>query len=409
MAAYAPLGGDYDDDDGGDDGLVLHVVDGTGSGSGAGRTHKPLQMNSGVPVEFENDNFKGRCMFLHRPSWSYDSKSTATYAYKNHFHERKRLWEWRLQGHFKRLPGVVYFGAELEEYVPVNFATRTIMRGILPLMQAALQCKALHHELGRPGDATVRPVVVAPIWAADSTLIHADPAEAPDLSAMTLPTGLGRKAARRYWETLWEGGGPAWDGQGGPTFTFAVWGPSPLVDLRAWVFRKLPLTWGKDLSLEPFCGQQPVHGVIYELVGGAKGDVHRQPQKRYAVDVRIMPESVWALRALGEESSEAGLRPAFLVSNSAAVPPAHLLRKEATDGTESFCSALSRTDSDPDLDDLEGGLGHLLPSPRAPPARPWLASPAQPETHTRSGWTPFRFLDCCRRRRESQHSTALLL
>jgi len=123
----------------GDD-VVMHV-------RGAGDSLSPVALNSG-PTEFECDNFVGRCMLLHRPSWSYDDGelqdlAQAHYPYKEHFHGRKRLWEWRIQGHFKRRPGLLYCGVELEKYVPVNFATRTLMRGIIPLVQGALQCKQI--------------------------------------------------------------------------------------------------------------------------------------------------------------------------------------------------------------------------------------------------------------------------
>ncbi|CAE7358339.1 unnamed protein product, partial [Symbiodinium sp. KB8] len=287
-------------DEGDGDGLVLHARSCPGNG------FLPMQIN-GAPVEFECDNFVGRCVLLHRPVWSYDDKepadlAKAQYPYKEHFHGRKRLWEWRIQGRFKRRPGVLYTGVELESYVPVNFATRTLMRGIIPLVQGALQCKQIRHELGREDDPTLRPTVVAPIWAADNTLVHEDPNAAPDISDTSLPSGFNRKAARHFWDEVWNGGGPYFDGpSGGPTFTFAIWGPAQLLDLRSWVFRKLPLMWGKSLSLEPFCGKQPVHAVIYEMASGIGLDAeHRQFEKVYIMDIRLMPGALWSSYAMGE-------------------------------------------------------------------------------------------------------------
>ena len=92
--------------------------------SSGGETYSPMQLNA-LPTEFESDNFVGRCMLLHRPSWSYEGEDLAHYPYKQHFNGRKRLWEWRIQGRFKRRPeSPLYCGVELEKYVPVNFGTR---------------------------------------------------------------------------------------------------------------------------------------------------------------------------------------------------------------------------------------------------------------------------------------------
>jgi len=309
----------------------------------------PISVEAPAPVEFELDNFKGRCIFIHRPSWTYDNPETAElYPYRQLFHNKKRLWEWRLQGKFTRRPGVVYVGIELEEYVPVNFATRSLMRVILPLVQAALQCKTVYHEVGDPSEEELRPTVVSPIWAADNTLVHDDPSEAPDLASPSLPSGMSRKAARQYWETLWAGGGPSWEGSEGPTYTFALWGPSQLLDLRAWAFRKLPLMWGRELAMEPFCGRQPVHVVVYELSEGAPSSKHYQSQKTYAADIRMCQAEVWRERAVGETKSEVGSRS----------PERSILSERASpyvdDDCMSFCSAVSG--DSPDLDPEQ----HLL-------------------------------------------------
>ncbi|CAJ1441806.1 unnamed protein product [Effrenium voratum] len=316
---------------------------------GASSSYQPMQLNS-VPTEFECDNFIGRCMLLHRPAWSYDDAepqdlAQAHYPYKEHFHGRKRLWEWRIQGRFKRRPGVLYCGVELERYVPVNFTTRTLMRGIIPLVQGALQCKQIRHEIGKENDPSFRPTVVAPIWAADNTLIHEDPSAAPNIADISLPAGYSRKAARHFWDEVWNGGGPSFEVSGGPIFTFAIWGPAQLLDLRAWVFRKLPLMWGRSLSLEPFVGKQPVHAVIYELCGQDAEAEHHQAHKAYVMDVRVMPEALWSSFAMGEETSS-------LVPSPVDCENPLIKRSPSCD---SFCSALS------ELEDTEDRRGLLSP------------------------------------------------
>jgi len=344
--------------------IILHIRKDTGN------RYVPMSVNATEPVEFQLDNFKGRCMFLHRPAWTYDNPADEeAYPYRSHFHGRKRLWEWRLQGKFLRKPGPIYVGIELEEYVPVNFATRAMMRAILPLIQGALQCNLVHHEIGRADDKNLRPVVVAPIWCFDSTLMHENPDDAPTLGTPSLPTGLNRKAARQFWDSVWSGGPSPWDSQaGGPTFTFSLWGPSPLLDLRAWTFRRLPLMRGRELAMEPFCGQQPVHGVIYELQADErKESKHVQSNKVYSADIRMCPEALWQSLSTGEESPKNEECSAPLMGTLDAldmsVPP--MARQ---DSSASFCSALSGTSTPrSNHDATEEGLLQAFPrsSPRS--------------------------------------------
>lgn len=381
------------------DGLVLHS-------RCRGKPWQPMRLNASEPVAFELENFEGRCLFLHRPVESYedlrdDGAVVGGYPFDQHFQGRRRLWEWRLQGRFKRRPGTVYCGIELEDYVPVSFGTRAMMRAILPLIKRALQCDLLHHEIGREGDPTLRPTCVVPIWAADNTLVHDELGDAPDLACTTLPDGLSRKAARQYWETIWAGGGPSWDApRGGPTFTFAVWGPSQMLDLRRWVFRRLPLMLGRELAMEPFCGRQPVHAVLYELDGGRDWAVeHRQSKKVYSTDIRIMPQALWRERFHADEAPDVEAP-----EEKAETTP----RLRRSPSGESFCSAISHADEDFDgspgrgEEDTEDLLEHQTSPPRAvslaaaaTPLVPRAAAGPRPGVRARLT----RWLSCCKRRR----------
>jgi len=346
------------------DGVVLHVHD-----SEQGE-YKRWGFNGPLPTEFESENFKGRILCLLRPASSYGNKDNGeAYPWKQHFHGRKRLWEWRLQGRFKQQPSVLYAGIELEEYVHHNLAARTLTRGILPLVQRALECKDVIHELGNPDDQDLRPVVVAPIWAADNTLVTTPPGDAPDITMPTIPVGFSRKASRQYWEALWSGRGAAWDP--GTVYTFCIWGPSPLLDMRRMVFRKLPMMWG-EIPWANFCGHQPVHVVAYELVGDASKREHRQGNKTYTVDIRLTPEALWETQNAGNGAE--AKRPAFL--QPLALTAEHL---EALDSapsakvcrSESFCSAVSHI-SDTDTD--RGSASGDPPEPSLEP--PLMAVPA---------------------------------
>lgn len=367
--------------------------------------HRPMRLNAPSPVEFELENFKGRCMFLHRPAFRYENPdSDEAYPYKLHFHGRKRLWEYRLQGQFKRKPGTLFMAVELEEYVPVNFATRLMMRGILPLIQTALQCKLVHHEVGRPDDASLRPSVACPIWAIDNTVINDDPAEAPDLASSTLPLGLDRKAARQYWEDVWNGS-HAWDEQtGGPTFTFAMWGPSPLLDLRHWVFRKLPLMLGRELAMEPFSGRQPIHATVYEIQGNDRYDDHRQEDKIYVSDIRMMPEDLWLSRSTRCASSSSNGRPVGTAKGCVDELRTTVGATAGDSPTGTFCSALSHSGSDEQLFAVDAAVDSaddtLLPgSPKSPKVIKVLPRPRGKSADISPKQTGSFFCRCYRRRR----------
>lgn len=381
------------------DGLLLHV-----RGHNGDQKYSPMPVETPEKVEFEVDNFKGEMIFLHRPAWSYDSPETEkSYPFKQLFHGRRRLWEWRIQGRFKRRPGMLYVGIELEDYVPVNFATRSLMRGILPLIQTAIQCKLVHHEVGDPDDPSLRPGVVAPIWSCDNTLVHDDPKDAPDIGASTVPGGLNRKAARQYWETLWNGGGPSWDA-GGPTFTFCIWGPSQLLDMRTWVFRKLPMMWGRELKMEPFCGKQPVHAVLYELADGETASRHRQEEKVYCTDLRMMPEVLWEAESAGRERSPMGPPALGIAEKAAAIAEGALQHLPIPDGSssdgEDFCSVYSG-DSSPEKDHLaEAGL--LNVDGAKPPPEKSAPAPGEPVVRRPQKRSRLKALiRCCRCRKRS--------
>merc|ERR1719191_1995545 len=157
----------------------------------------------------------------------------------------------------------------MDHYVPVNFATRLLMRGVVEIFKGVLRCSEVMHCIGREGDANLKPACVMPLWVADNTLVHDDPAAAPDITEPQLPSGMDRTASRAYFDRLWTGGAPDWT-DGGPTFTFQMWGPAQYVDLRGWVLQRLPILRGQRVPLQRFSGPQAFYGVIYEL----KGDPH---------------------------------------------------------------------------------------------------------------------------------------
>ena len=89
-----------------------------------------LCVNADIPLEFENDHFKGRVVIIHREP----SESTNHNRYRELLSTRKRRWELRWQGMFKQsLPKSVLFGAEIQSsHAPkINIASRTFLSILL--------------------------------------------------------------------------------------------------------------------------------------------------------------------------------------------------------------------------------------------------------------------------------------
>ncbi|CAL1136169.1 unnamed protein product [Cladocopium goreaui] len=158
-----------------------------------------------------------------------------------------------------------------------------------------------------------------------------------------------------------------------------------LVSFRIWLLyfrlstvqlRASTPRWGRNLSLEPFVGKQPVHAVIYETLGDTEAD-HHQSQKVYVMDVRVMPTSLWSSYTMGEETSALSLE-----SVDCENP---MIRRSPS--SDSFCSALS------ELEDAEDGRHGLLASASDLP-RPLVRQSSEVR------WK-LDFRACCRRRRRN--------
>ena len=63
----------------------------------------------------------------------------AHYPYKEHFHGRKRLWEWRIQGHFKRRQG--FFNGQPTDSYYCSTCSTHLLQGFLAQSLALIFCR----------------------------------------------------------------------------------------------------------------------------------------------------------------------------------------------------------------------------------------------------------------------------
>lgn len=237
--------------------------------------------NQPQPSEFETDNTVGLFLPLHRPTWNKALDKSCRYPHGGHFIGRKRLWEMRFQFRFKQdVTTPLLLGIELEQYVPLNAASKKLMS----MTVAALRKVAGSDLYHSPGDDPRRvvephekPVFSMPLWAVDQYIVTPEWEEPPDLTDPDF-SELGTK--RTDGRAAFIAEISALKLQAGPTYTFALWGISQFLDQINWEMTKIIPFRNFDFNL--FCGAPPVHLVFYNLLDDPVGERrHLQSRKNY--------------------------------------------------------------------------------------------------------------------------------
>jgi hypothetical protein len=239
-----------------------------------------IRSNKDRAHTFENDLSYGSCIPLHRPTDDPTFEKSGDYPYHYHFKGRKRLWEVRVQFRFKKAPGgPLKFGIELDNFVKLSNLERTSMSATVAALRRIVG-EELYHS---PGDDPMevigeeeRPVFIMPLWAMDQVIVTPKAERPPDLTDPTIPEqGMRRNNDRRafikYVESL--------ELVVGPTYTFCFWGISQMLDVIQWQVRGvIP---GVTVNFNKFCGQPPVHLVLYTLDDSEDESRHLQSRKNY--------------------------------------------------------------------------------------------------------------------------------
>jgi len=239
-----------------------------------------LEANSERPWPFENEHCSGCFLPMHRPSHDKALDKSADWRYGHVFKGRKRIWEMRLQMNFKHdVTEPLRFGIELEDYVPLNAATRRLM-GITVAAIRSMAGDDLYHSIGDNPKQTEgeleKPVFSLPLWAFDQFIVTPEGEEPPDLTdPHFLQFGFRRTDDRpAFMKEMNEMRLKA-----GPTYTFAFWGISQFLDGIQWRIQKVvPF---KPIDFNLFCGTPPVHIMLYTLDQNTTEKRHLQSRKRY--------------------------------------------------------------------------------------------------------------------------------
>ncbi|CAE7670990.1 unnamed protein product [Symbiodinium sp. CCMP2592] len=239
-----------------------------------------LQSNSTEPYDFDNDNCRGQFLALHRPTHDSKLSESGRYRYGEHFKGKKRLWELRFRFQLKRplSQSDLFFGAELEEYVPLSAATKRAMDLSVSGMRLVVGDR-LYHSPGDPENVEgerERPAITLPLWAFDQYIVTPEGEAPPELTDPDLPN-MGHKRfgqLREYRRSL-----DALELVPGPTFTFCFWGVSRFCDVLQWQATGIPMF--TPLDLNQYCGRPPLHFVLYTLTDKGEETRHLQSRKTY--------------------------------------------------------------------------------------------------------------------------------
>eukprot|EP00930_Biecheleria_cincta_P102594 TRINITY_DN94365_c0_g1_i1.p1 TRINITY_DN94365_c0_g1~~TRINITY_DN94365_c0_g1_i1.p1 ORF type:complete len:413 (+),score=59.18 TRINITY_DN94365_c0_g1_i1:44-1282(+) len=260
--------------------------------------------NAPEASSFRNENCHGKFLAMHRASYDRELDKSCNYRYGPYFKGKKRIWEARVQISFAKPPSVkdMFFGIELEGYVPMSGATKGLMATLVRTLKNVVG-NQIYHSAGddpqRVSGELEKPVFVMPLFAFDQYIVTPENETPPDLSDEIIPE-LGSKRVGRIREFKQEL--DELELKVGPTYTFCFWGISQWLDKLNWQV-KMPFLSPVDFNM--FCGNPPVHVVIYTLRDD-EDKRHLQRRKNYYFDLAFWssthrPDAVKLSELMGPE------------------------------------------------------------------------------------------------------------
>ena len=220
-----------------------------------------LAVNSGVPFEFENDLFVGRIAILHREPAEWRNP----YRFREYFGSRKRRWELRWQGRFKRpLTSPIHFGVEVSQdhASKLNFASRAFLTLLVKFSQSLARNRGsdLYTNSTDEEPGSVK-YFRFPIHNCDMILQTASGLTPPDITGEFPldPSELHTQCNEQFkqdWTHL----------DVSATYTFVFY--SMYVDFVSWDVQNVPIGLN-GMSLNRLAGNQPVNVVMRDGPDGA--------------------------------------------------------------------------------------------------------------------------------------------
>lgn len=245
-----------------------------------------ISFGNSAPAPFDNEFATGRFLSLHRATHSKTLDKSGNYSYGKYFLGKKRLWEARIQFTLKQPIGQeLFFGVEIEDYVPMSAATKTCQSMLVRLLKGVVGDQIYHSPGDDPeivSDNIEDPIFAMPMWAFDQFMVTPEGVMPPDLSDLAV-SSMGCKRYKRVSEFKKEMAAVKF--VVGPTYTFCFWGISQFLDKLNW---KVRVPFMRPFDLDLFVGSPPVHVIIYFLTNreGEENETrHVSSRKNYIFNV----------------------------------------------------------------------------------------------------------------------------
>jgi len=225
------------------------------------------------PVSHENDFMKVTAVFIHRPTDCPATIAQGEYPWSEHFHGRKRFWEFRLQIQYRRLPAAPqsqYFGLELSQPTTAPSAIKSAVRSAILGMLRKGCGDIFYVSVGDIPDGSVgeaeQSTVAIPITASDQFHVCPKGDLPPDIAE---PLGLAGKGMLRangraaYTKALTA---KLENLSCDEVYTFGIWGIAQFIDVAQWQMRGA----GTSMEITSILGGRriPINGAFYELLPG---------------------------------------------------------------------------------------------------------------------------------------------
>jgi len=222
--------------------------------------------NQGHPhvEEIESDACSVKFVWMHRPTHEPQREKSMEYPFSWHLGSRKRLWELRLQVRFHKAPqGRMFFGIELDKFVPVSGLTRQAQKALVAACQRVVG-ECYHTNGDDPSKAQgeiEKPAFVMPLWAFDQFHV-AEPGQEPALTGDLQNLGLKRADGVSNYISNMQSVMRSFSTD--KVYTFCFWGVSKFLDIMRWevVGGLMP---GVKLDFNKLCGSPPIYFSLYEM------------------------------------------------------------------------------------------------------------------------------------------------
>jgi len=258
--------------------------------------HIPPNTVEGVPIETEC--FIGKVIVMYKPDGGFQRGQRSNHPYYRYFNNRRRTWEFRVQGRFKRVPkGDMYIGIVLKDF---NYDQAVAAHSIVVKRAGmALVKYDLYLSWGDRQEASKKPNaelshLVTNMTAWDQIIVTSAGSPPPPLQGELRglkESGLNieRKemGLAEYTKAI-EGVCSSINTQ--DTYTMCFWGVSQVIDLLRWNFKI-----GYSISMARFFEDDPIHVAMYELDPADKaedGGRHLESRKRYYLDFMFWSSTV---------------------------------------------------------------------------------------------------------------------